>query len=158
MPVLENASKAKAKQTFVLYIVATKGSLTLDRRFVFHGTFPDSHPCRHHQSIFCDIVMVFLVSDELDLRNNDLTGTIPTEIGKMLRLRSLVLTGNRFTGSVPIELFSGPLLRDVSIHDNHLSGSIPDVVCNRDQTTSILVDCKKRFREFWVECTCCVCV
>jgi Leucine-rich repeat (LRR) protein len=40
----------------------------------------------------------------LGLSRNLLTGTIPTELGKLTNLRMLSLSGNQLTGTIPSEL------------------------------------------------------
>ena len=40
------------------------------------------------------------------LDDNKLTGTLPTELGKLKKLKSLELDTNQFTGSVPLEVCS----------------------------------------------------
>ena len=55
------------------------------------------------------IVIIFLfscfrVAESLSLPVNDLTGTIPTELGLLPRIRELILNYNELTGTVPTEL------------------------------------------------------
>ncbi|KAH0985824.1 hypothetical protein GBA52_013001 [Prunus armeniaca] len=58
----------------------------------------------------------------LDLRDNNLSGTIPVEIGRMLSLKRLLLCDNRFEGSIPLELRSLSLLSELQF-DNYLTSS-----------------------------------
>ena len=47
----------------------------------------------------------------LDLSDNQLTGSIPQELGNLTRLHSLELNGNQLTGCVPVGL------QDVELND-----------------------------------------
>jgi hypothetical protein len=40
----------------------------------------------------------------LDIGNNELSGKVPAEIGKLSRLARLQATGNKFTGTLPTEI------------------------------------------------------
>ena len=61
---------------------------------------------------------------KLDLRDNFLTGTIPTTIGELRKLRMLNLYGNRITGSIPKELYSIGGLEYLVLGRNSLNGTI----------------------------------
>ena len=56
----------------------------------------------------------------LNLRYNQLTGTIPTELGLLTYLQVLDLSGNRLTGTIPEELASLTNLQEL-----RLSGKLP---------------------------------
>ena len=62
----------------------------------------------------------------LDLVNNGLTGTIPSELGSLTNLRSLNLGANGLTGSIPAELGSLANLETLELSNNELTGSIPE--------------------------------
>ena len=71
--------------------------------------------------------MTVLFSDSLlDLVNNGLTGTIPSELGSLTNLRSLHLSANGLTGSIPAELGSLANLETLELSNNELMGSIPE--------------------------------
>ena len=61
----------------------------------------------------------------LDLWGNQLTGTIPTELGSLSNLRWLSLGGNQLTGTIPTELVSLSNLEGLSLGGNQLTGTIP---------------------------------
>jgi hypothetical protein len=64
--------------------------------------------------------------DTLDLRNNYLTGTIPSEIGALnIKLRSLYLDGNSFNGTIPSQMGLLSWLRFLYLLDNRFSGTVP---------------------------------
>ena len=62
---------------------------------------------------------------ELNLRRNNLTGSIPRELGNLTNLEDLNLRGNNLTGSIPRELGNLTNLEQMHILDNTLTGSIP---------------------------------
>ena len=62
---------------------------------------------------------------ELVLDNNNLTGTLPSQLGELAELERLVLDGNSLTGRVPPELGNLGKLTMLNLRDNSLSGSIP---------------------------------
>ena len=61
----------------------------------------------------------------LDLTHNELTGTIPAELGDLANLRHLSLRGNELTGTIPAELGDLANLQYLSLGSNGLMGTIP---------------------------------
>ena len=61
----------------------------------------------------------------MELSGNDLTGSIPPELGGLASLESLSLGGNDLTGSIPPELGGLVSLESLRIGGNDLDGSIP---------------------------------
>jgi Leucine-rich repeat (LRR) protein len=61
----------------------------------------------------------------LDLFWNNLTGSIPTEFGKLIYLKELWLDSNQLTGSIPTELGNFTSLEWLSLSNNQFTGSIP---------------------------------
>ncbi len=61
----------------------------------------------------------------LQLDDNQLTGSIPIELGTLTTLTSLFLGANQLTGSIPKELGSLANLQVLNLVDNQLTGSIP---------------------------------
>ena len=62
---------------------------------------------------------------ELELWGNQLTGEIPTELGSLSNLQELELWGNQLTGEIPTELGSLSNLQWLDLSNNHLTGEIP---------------------------------
>ena len=62
---------------------------------------------------------------ELLLERNGLTGTIPSELFRLERLRSLSLARNQLTGSIPPEVGRLAGLEVLEVSYNRLAGSIP---------------------------------
>ena len=61
----------------------------------------------------------------LHLRDNQLTGIIPTELGDLANLEHLSLSRNQLTGAIPAELGDLANLERLSLHSNQLTGAIP---------------------------------
>ena len=62
----------------------------------------------------------------LELEENQLSGSIPSELGNLTSLGILYLWGNQLSGSIPSELGNLRRLDALSLEENQLSGSIPD--------------------------------
>ena len=62
---------------------------------------------------------------ELFLPNNNLTGEIPRELGSLSNLRTMALLRNNLTGGIPRELGSLSNLTHLSLYDNNLTSGIP---------------------------------
>jgi len=56
---------------------------------------------------------------------NDLTGSIPPELGNLDSLEDLSLSSNDLTGSIPDELGNLDSLTYLTLSSNNLTGSIP---------------------------------
>lgn len=61
----------------------------------------------------------------LALYSNQLTGSIPPQLGSLTDLQSLSLEANQLTGSIPSQLGNLTDLRSLSLSGNQLTGSIP---------------------------------
>ncbi len=62
---------------------------------------------------------------ELHLSGNQLSGSIPAQLGNLTNLRSLNASGNQLRGSIPAQLGNLTNLRSLNASGNQLSGSIP---------------------------------
>jgi len=67
---------------------------------------------------------------ELKLQNNQLSGTLPPEIGNLSQLNWLWLSDNQLIGSIPSEIGNLTNLEWWWLSNNQLSGSIPSEVDN----------------------------
>ena len=63
--------------------------------------------------------------ENLYLRDNQLSGSIPPELGDLTNLETLDLSDNGLSGSIPPELGDLTNLENLDLSDNGLSGSIP---------------------------------
>ena len=59
---------------------------------------------------------------------NQLTGSIPSQLGNLINLEYLNLGENQLTGSIPLGEFLSNLVD--SLRENQLTGSIPSVLGN----------------------------
>ncbi len=73
----------------------------------------------------------------LNLKRNQLTGSIPTELGNLSNLRWLNLSNNLLTGGIPQELGNLDNLRRLSLSNNQLTGSIPTELGNLDNLLAL---------------------
>jgi len=74
----------------------------------------------------------------LNLRNNNLSGTIPAELGWLDEMWRLLLGRNSLSGSIPPEIFV-PLLRDLELSSNDLTGPIPEEIGRSTELGHILL-------------------
>uniref|UniRef100_A0A0E0CHJ8 Receptor kinase-like protein Xa21 n=1 Tax=Oryza meridionalis TaxID=40149 RepID=A0A0E0CHJ8_9ORYZ len=74
------------------------------------------------------------------LRQNKLSGTIPSEIGNLKSLSVLYLDENMFSGSIPPTIGNLSNLLVLSLAQNNLSGLIPDSIGNLAQLTEFHLD------------------
>ena len=61
----------------------------------------------------------------LNLANNQLTGSIPVQLSKLVSLTHLYLFGNQLTGSIPVQMSNLASLTVLNLANNQLTGSIP---------------------------------
>jgi Leucine-rich repeat (LRR) protein len=73
----------------------------------------------HGVSLKSDLVLT------IDLANNNLSGSLPQEIGDINALWHLLLSGNNLSGTIPAELSNSSNLSELDLHSNQLSGTIP---------------------------------
>ena len=65
---------------------------------------------------------------ELNLSRRGLTGSIPTELGEVVNLNTLLLDGNRLSGEIPSELGNLTNLRVLDLEGNQLTGCVPSAL------------------------------
>ncbi|MFV0393697.1 MAG: toxin Cry1Ac domain D-VI-related protein [Coprobacillaceae bacterium] len=72
---------------------------------------------------------------DLRLQSNNLSGNIPTELGQLVNLRFLLLSSNKLEGSIPESL--GNLVNSIyfDLSNNQLSGQIPTSLGNLNGTS-----------------------
>ena len=76
---------------------------------------------------------------QLDLDDNELTGPIPPELGDLPQLRRLVLGANQLTGAIPPELGGLSQLTMLDLGNNSLSGRIPSELGSLPRLDSLLL-------------------
>jgi Leucine-rich repeat (LRR) protein len=83
---------------------------------------------------------IFLLADsvtEINLNNNNLSGSLPSELGDLSNMRYLNLYNNKLLGSIPSQLGNLGNLISLSLHHNQLSGTIPDQLANLSNLESL---------------------
>jgi len=68
----------------------------------------------------------------LDLSQNNLVGTLPTQLGRLGTLRLLVLDGNSLSGTIPSELSRLERLSVLWLQYNSISGTLPSEIGKLD--------------------------
>ena len=76
----------------------------------------------------------------LDLSYNQLSGTIPAELGNLSSLTELELGGNQLSGTIPVELGNLTRLTTLDLNYNQLSGTIPAELGNLSSLTTLRLD------------------
>ena len=96
-----------------------------------------------------------LLTDEevLRLGGNSIVGSIPSELGLMTNLRSLFLENNQLGGEIPFQLGFMTSLEHLSLDRNSLTGGIPNTFCSEE--LSKIQDLSSDCREPTLICKCC---
>jgi len=76
----------------------------------------------------------------LILTNNNLVGSIPTEIGNLTHLTGLALSHTQLSGSIPVEIGNLTNLTTLHLSDNQLSGNIPPEIGNLNNLNNLILD------------------
>ena len=76
---------------------------------------------------------------ELWLQDNQLTGTIPTELGNLTNLTGLDVSNNQLTGNIPPDLGNLANLKTLWLHRNQLTGVIPAQLGNLANLRQLLL-------------------
>lgn len=76
----------------------------------------------------------------LSLHNNELTGTIPPELGNLASLATLYLSANELTGAVPPELGNLASLATLTLKHNKLTGAVPDSFLKLDKLWGLWIE------------------
>ncbi|MDQ0360926.1 toxin Cry1Ac domain D-VI-related protein [Breznakia pachnodae] len=75
----------------------------------------------------------------LQLYNNELSGSIPTSLGSLSNLTHLHLHRNQLTGPIPNSIGYLANLVDLQLYNNQLTGSIPSSIGNLNNLTQIFL-------------------
>jgi hypothetical protein len=76
----------------------------------------------------------------LTLPSNQLSGSIPPELGNLANLIQLYLWSNQLSGSIPSQLGNLANLTELALNYNQLSGSIPSELGNLANLTRLYLD------------------
>ncbi len=74
---------------------------------------------------------------QININNNNLTGTIPSEIGNHTSLLRIFLYSNKLSGAIPPEIGNLTNLTYLDLHSNQISGSIPPEIGNLTNIQSL---------------------
>ena len=83
----------------------------------------------------------------LELANNELSGTIPTELGELATLQTLDLRGNRLNGSIPASFEGLTNLNELYLGGNDITGCVPSrlyLIPSNDLATLDRPSCAER--------------
>ncbi|CAK9152617.1 unnamed protein product [Ilex paraguariensis] len=83
----------------------------------------DSDPC-----LWSGVICVDGKVHMVDLNGLSLEGVLTPELGKLSRLKSLVLSKNHFSGVIPKEFGHLTMLEVLDLRENDLSGAIPEEI------------------------------
>ena len=75
----------------------------------------------------------------LDLYSNGLAGSIPAELGNLANLEALNLSGNDLSGPIPAELGKLSNLEELHLSNNGLSGEIPQALASLTKLRDIFL-------------------
>lgn len=75
----------------------------------------------------------------LDLSYNQITGSIPSEIGNLTNLIRLILYNNQLTGIIPVEICNLTKLTNLELYNNQLSGPIPQRIGNMTNLVMLIL-------------------
>ena len=78
---------------------------------------------------------------KLVLYNLELTGEIPTEIGKLVNLEYLILPLNKLTGEIPTEIGKLCNLKWLHLNYNRLTGKIPTEIGKLSNLVDLIMFC-----------------
>ena len=84
----------------------------------------------------------FIVT-EIDLKNNNLNGSLSGVIGHLRNLTILKLDINRLTNKLPIGLFNLKKLKILNFRENYFKGKIPREICNLENIEKINLSLNK---------------
>ena len=88
----------------------------------------------------------------LDFYDNDLTSTIPSEIGLLTQLTYLDFYDNALTSTIPSKIGLLTQLAFLSFYDNTLMGKIPSSLCSLTSLEAVYIYC----REITCPTGCCI--
>ena len=69
---------------------------------------------------------------DLSLENNQLAGSMPSELGNLINLRRIFLENNQLSGPIPTGIGNLTNLYYFNLTNNKLTGNIPESICNVD--------------------------
>ncbi|KAM1010688.1 hypothetical protein ACFX2C_046139 [Malus domestica] len=148
-----NQLTANIAQEFGIYPKLTYADLSYNR---FYGELSENwEQCQSLQSLRLSNNIISgriprlegsVQLNVLDLSSNNLTGTIPKELGKLTSLFDLNLGDNKLSGSVPSEIGMLTNLQHLNLAANDFSGLIPEKLGGCTELLNLNLS-KNRFSE-----------
>ncbi|KAK3027916.1 hypothetical protein RJ639_040599 [Escallonia herrerae] len=109
-----------------------------------HGVFASWNPNDSEPCMWSGVHCVGGQVQMLNLNGLSLGGVLAPELGKLIHLRTLVLSQNQFYGAIPKEFGGLGMLEVLDLRDNNLSGAIP-VEIGEMQSLKRLLLCNNKF-------------
>ena len=126
--------RARVIQRFVLTVLylSMKGSESFGENFAVAG----ENECTW-RGVGCDNNFII---KQLGLGNENLTGTLPTEIGYLTKLVRLSIHSNSLTGQLPASLWLLDSLLFLDMAKNRFTGTLPPNISSLSRLRSLLLD------------------
>lgn len=100
-------------------------SLAGDQWFEKDGFGSNAHECGWF-GVTCKNGILEIIN----LKHNNLQGSLPKEIGRLTRIRVLMLGSNQIAGSIPTQMGTLTRMQRLNIDENMISGTIPHELGN----------------------------
>jgi hypothetical protein len=71
---------------------------------------------------------------------NNLTGSLPPEIGNLIHLEDIYLAGNELSGAIPSEIGNLSKLKEIRMYNNQLTGTLPSEIGQLTSLTMLALD------------------
>ena len=117
-PIQSHAQVPKLERDSLIALYTSTAGIDWENSTNWNG--PPGTECDWY-GVYCSNSSVYYIN----LSNNQLKGTIPSEIGNLQNLRNLTLRTNELTGSIPEELSNLKELTTLNLAVNKLTGNIP---------------------------------
>ncbi len=127
--------------SFVIYFFLDWVILFLVMSFIYLFIFLII--CSHQQSELLPkshVADLVQTGADLFLSSNELTGSLPTEIGNCINLFNLYLNDNHLQGSLPSQIGQLAKLRGASLFNNYFQGKIPDEIGDLKDLIALYLD------------------
>ena len=129
-PIQSHAQVPKLERDALIALYTSTAGIDWENSTNWNG--PPGTECDWH-GVSCSNSSVY----NIDLANNQLKGTIPSEIGNLQNLKYLSLWTNELTGSIPVELSNLKELASLNLAVNKLTGNIPPGLGELSQLTNL---------------------
>ena len=127
----DSIERMAEREALTAFYISTDGDNWTDKA----GWLVRADPCRWF-GVTCSGGQVF----QILMESNNLTGTIPAELGSLTALSDLRLNSNNMTGTIPAELGNLTTLSILNFSDNSLTGALPAELGNLAALATLLLD------------------